>query len=84
MRAEKRRAQIDVEHSAPVGGGQAGERTLLIHRRHVEQDVEAAEFVGDRFHERRARVRLREVRLERRAPPLGRAHALDDRLGLGT
>ena len=55
VRAEKRGAQVDVDVGVPVGGGQLGERLLHVDRRHVDEDVEAAEGVDDRLHQRRAR-----------------------------
>ena len=69
-RAQKRAAQVDVEHRIPVGGGQLVERPLHVHRRHVDQDVEASERGDGAVDERRRRVQLRQVGLQRgRAAP---------------
>ena len=70
MRAEKRRAQIDVDDRVPVLDPKVFERSLHVDRRHVDQDVEAAELLNGRRNERGARGGLGEIGLEkRRAAP---------------
>ena len=82
VRAEERRPKVDVDNRAPVGGAEIGKRPLHINRRHVDQDVQAAERFHHRLHERFAGIRVGEVRLEGCRPATGAPHPLGGGFGL--
>ena len=48
VRAEKRGAQVDVDAASQSAAVEIGERLLHVDRRHVDQDVEAAEGIERR------------------------------------
>jgi len=75
VRAEKGRAQIDVERRVPVGSRQRFEGMLHVDRRHVDEDVEAPQRGGRGVDQRGAGWRLREVGLQHRGAAAGRRDA---------
>ena len=79
QRKAARRSTFD--HRIPVGGVQLGERPLHVDRRHVDQDVEAAERLDDRRDQGRGGIRLRQIGLEGGSAAPGGAHGLDRQVG---
>ncbi len=58
VRAQERRAEVDVDDGIPVRRGEIREGVLHIDRRHVDQDVETAERVDDRLNQVCGGIRL--------------------------
>jgi hypothetical protein len=61
-RTEERGAQIDIDGGVPALLVELVERRGLVDRRHVDEDVEAAEGGSRAFDERAAVVGIAEVR----------------------
>src|SRR5215469_4957941 len=67
-RAEKRRAQVDVDRLLPCGEIKLVERCGLIHGRHGDKDVKATKRLGGLRHRLRALTWVTEVGLQRDSP----------------
>ena len=82
-RAEKCRAQVDIDDGVPVRGAKLVERTLYVYRRHVDQNIQSAELRDSGIDEGVARLGLRQITLEDRRSPAGCAHTLGRLFRLG-
>ena len=81
LRADERPAKIHGELAVPRRGIELVERNRHIHRRHVDQDVEAAELPVDRAHQLAARGGIGDIGLQDGRAPATLPHPARDRLG---